>query len=255
MNLNNLKVEGFIKSPKNPFFKNTGNNQWDLSHAMLPIFGSWIAKNKAYIFYCSRNEKNQSNIGKILVEIKEDISIKIKKIYNSPILTPGELGCFDDNGVSPSSYVINEDGTHFLYYIGWKPRSSTRFSLIAGLAKSYDGEVFERNSKGPLLFQSNEEPLSILTAPWVIFDNGIYRMWYVSGVRWINEDLPKYNIKYAESNDGIKWNQTGRIALDNHNGFTSIARPCVLKMKNIYYMWYSAKKPNTEYEISVYQDS
>ena len=73
--------------------------------------------------------------------------------------------------------------------------------------------------------------------------------WYHFSVRWINEDLPKYNIKYAESNDGIKWNQTGKIALDNHNGFTSIARPCVLKMKNIYYMWYSAKKPNTEYEI------
>ena len=25
-------------------------------------------------------------------------------------------------------------------------------------------------------------------------------MWYVSGVEWINKDLPKYNIKYAMNN-------------------------------------------------------
>ena len=133
--------------------------------------------------------------------------------------------------------------------MGWKPRSTTRFSLVAGLAISRDGKKFKRYSDSPILFNNNNEPISILTAPWVIEENGLFRMWYVSGIKWIHSDLPKYNIKYAESNDGFNWKQTGKVALDNHNEFTALARPCVLKIKDKYYMWYSAKTPDTQYQI------
>jgi len=34
-------------------------------------------------------------------------------------------------------------------------------------------------------------------------------MWYVSGIEWLHSDLPKYNIKYAESKDGKIWTSSG----------------------------------------------
>ena len=249
MILNNLKNEGFIKSHQNPFFNSAKDNYWNLSHAMLPVIGPSISEDCFSMFYCSRNNKNQSFVGRFNLEISDELNLKVTKIEKDPVLNPGKLGCFDDNGVSPSSYVLAKNNVHHLYYIGWKPRSTTRFSLVAGLAISHDGKNFKRHSMAPLLYQNDLEPLSILTAPWVILDNDIFRMWYVSGVEWINEDLPKYNIKYAESIDGINWDQTGKIALDNHNGFTSIARPSVIKIADKYHMWYSAKKVNKEYEI------
>lgn len=244
-----LSNKGFIKSNQNPFFNSSQDNYWNLSHAMLPVIGPQLNENCFSMFYSSRNKKNQSFIGRFDLEITDELFLKVNNIAKDPILSPGKLGCFDDNGVSPSCYILAKNNVHHLYYVGWKPRSTTRFSLVAGLATSYDGENFKRYSSAPLLYQNNLEPLNILTAPWVIVDNDIYRMWYVSGVEWIHEDLPKYNIKYAESNDGLKWNQTGIVALDNHNEFTAIARPSIIKNEDKYCMWYSAKKANTEYEI------
>ena len=240
----------FQKSNQNPFFKPEGKFYWNKTHAMLPILSPYGKDDSEFsIFYCSRNNQNQSFIGRIFINLDQKNKLIINDIQKEPILSPGELGHFDDNGVSPSCHLKKADGTHMLFYMGWKPRSTTRFSLVAGLAISEDGKTYHRYSKSPILFNSNEEPISILTAPWVIEENGIYRMWYVSGIKWIHSDLPKYNIKYAESLDGFKWKQTGKVALDNHNGFTALARPCVLKIKDDYFMWYSAKKPDSQYNI------
>jgi predicted GH43/DUF377 family glycosyl hydrolase len=68
-------------------------------------------------------------------------------------------------------------------------------------------------------------------------------MWYVSCTRWELEDnQPKhyYHIKYAESNDGIHWERTGRVCIDFESSDEyAISRPCVVKDDDIYRMWYS----------------
>ena len=75
-------------------------------------------------------------------------------------------------------------------------------------------------------------------------------MWYVSGEAWINPDLPVYNIKYAESFDGAKWDQKGIVAIKAINEFeTSLARPCVVKRADKYQMWYSYKRDSKAYRI------
>ena len=190
-------------------------------------------------------------IGRFDLEISDELNLKVTKIEKDPVLNPGKLGCFDDNGVSPSSYVLAKNNVHHLYYIGWKPRSTTRFSLVAGLAISHDGKNFKRHSMAPLLYQNDLEPLSILTAPWVILDNDIFRMWYVSGVEWINEDLPKYNIKYAESIDGINWdhkiNEKTPYSLSRSNDKNAwdsqmVEYSCVTKFKNYLLMFYNGNQ-------------
>ena len=38
-----------------------------------------------------------------------------------------------------------------------------------------------------------------LTAPSVYKENKFFYMWYVSCNKWINKDLPTYDIKFAKS--------------------------------------------------------
>jgi hypothetical protein len=67
-------------------------------------------------------------------------------------------------------------------------------------------------------------------------------MWYVSGTGWTAgaEPEPRYNIRYAESSDGIDWRSTGRVCIDySYPGEHAIARPHVMKDGSIYRMWYS----------------
>ena len=118
--------------------------------------------------------------------------------------------------------------------------------LITGLAISEDeGKTFHRVSRVPILERTNDEPFNILTGPTVIIEDGKWKMWYVSCVGWVHEDLPIYNIKYATSDDGIHWKRDGIVAIDFKSyDEHALARPCVLKENNLYKMWYSYKGSN-----------
>ena len=220
---------------------------WNYSHAMLPI-ADHLYDDIFRIYYSGRNKDNLSHIGAVTIDLNEPN--RCLDITENPLMSPGNLGCFDDNGVSPSC-IVNLPDKKLLYYIGWKPRSTTRMSVVAGLAESLDdGISFNRVSRAPILVKNNLEPYDILTAPWVIKDKNIFRMWYVSGESWIHPDLPVYNIKYADSLDGLKWDQKGIVAIkaiDEHE--TSLARPCVVKEDNLYKMWYSYKRGSQTYRI------
>ena len=115
------------------------------SHAMVP--SPLKMKEGVYrIYFTSRNKKNQSLIFYFDLDIRDEV--KIIKISKKPIFKPGLLGSFDDNGVTPCSFVRLNSKTVYMYYIGWKPRSTTRYSLMSGLAISNDnGITFKRYSR------------------------------------------------------------------------------------------------------------
>ncbi len=218
---------------------------WNRTHAMLPT-ADHIHGDIFRIYFSGRDQQNRSHIGAVMVDITQPQ--RILEITQRPLLSPGELGCFDDNGVSPSC-IVNIDGRKLLYYIGWKPRCTTRMSVVAGLAQSTDGgSTFTRVSRAPILRRTDREPFGIMTAPWVLKDGGRFRMWYVSGLEWVHADLPRYNIKYAESADGVHWVQEAVVAINSRDDKeTSLARPCVFKDGNMYRMWYSYKYGGQNY--------
>ncbi len=217
------------------------------THVMVPT-ADHVGGDVFRVYFSGRDDLNRSLIGFVDIDItKPHVPLNVS---DEPVLGLGELGCFDDNGVTPS-WIVSKDKEKYLYYIGWKPRSTTRMSVVAGLAISHDGgHTFERASRAPILRLTNAEPFSILTAPCVMIENDIWKMWYVSGVEWINPDLPRYNIKYAISEDGVAWHQTGIVCIDNASSDeTALARPCVLKEEGVYKMWYSYKKRTLQYRI------
>lgn len=217
----------------------TGNLQWTITHAAVPTADK-VRGDIYRIYFAGRNRFNKSQIGYIEIDIKEPK--KILYITERPILELGTLGSFDDSAVMPS-WIVNHGDQKYLYYIGWNAGVTVPFYSSVGLAISQDGGgTFERFSKVPILGRNDIDPY-LTASNCVIIENGIWRMWYLSGVGWTIEDgKPKhyYHIKYAESNDGINWNRKGVVCIDfKSKDEYAIARPCVLKESGIYKMWYS----------------
>jgi hypothetical protein len=89
------------------------------------------------------------------------------------------------------------------------------------------------------LERTDREPYSILVISSILIEGGLWRMWYDSADEWINEDLPKYNIKYAESKDGLTWVRKGKVSVDyKYPDESRVSRACVLKEDGMYRMWY-----------------
>ena len=222
-------------------------SKWMTSHVAVP-FAEYYKKNLFKIYFCVRDRKNRSHVTYSIVDIEKNNSNN--KIFSKPLLKPGKLGAFDDNGVTPS-WIINHNKQKFLLYVGWNTGGNTRMSLFAGLAK-LKKKIFERVLESPVL-ERNEHDAFLTATSCVLKENGVFRMWYVSGDGWSsknNETLPKYNIKYAESKDCITWKRSGKICIDykSKNEF-ALARPCIIKHKKKYMLWYSYKSYNKEYKI------
>lgn len=227
--------------------KNFPKKKWSKSHCMLPT--SLKLRRDVYrIFIGVRNSEGQSHIG--FVDIKhQNKKFEIISFSKTPSLLPGELGTFDDNGVLPSSLIKLGKKLH-LFYIGWRPGGTTRYSLIAGHAISKNnGKTFVRSSKAPLLKTNHHEPYEILTAPFVLKFKKLFFMWYVSCNKWVNRDYPTYDIKFAVSKNLLNWKQTGITCIKLRKNERAIARPFVMFEKGKFKMWYSYEVKGKKYKI------
>jgi predicted GH43/DUF377 family glycosyl hydrolase len=190
------------------------------------------------IFITGRDEKNRSIIGKSTLDL-ENIE-KGLNIHPNPIFTPGELGAFDENGVS-YPVIVEHEGRRFMYFVGWMPSVLTPFLNFTGLAiASIGSDEFKRHSRAPILERTNEEPFSSGSV-YVMKDEGQWKMWYTSFLRWgqPGEHKHYYVIKCAFSKDGINWERPGSICINiEDQGEYAIGKPSVVKHKGIYHMWY-----------------
>jgi hypothetical protein len=114
-------------------------------------------------------------------------------------------------------------------------------NIFGGLAQSFDGgKTFSRYSRAPIIERCRVNPF-INTAPFAIKDNNEFKLYYVSGVEWVNKDLPRYNIQMATSQDALEWKREGHVAIDFEGNENALARPFVIKENGIYKMWFAAK--------------
>lgn len=211
---------------------------WMMTHCMVPT-PQLLDDGLIRIYFSGRDQWNRSNIGFAVLDLNEDG--KLLEYSVEPVLVPGELGCFDDNGVSPSC-VMQIEGELHLYYIGWNPGSTVRVHLFGGLAIGENGDnSFKRWSRAPIIERSRTDPF-LNTAPWVVKAGDEYRMYYVSGCGWLHKDLPRYNIKLARSHDGKTWQRDGHICIDFKDATeNALARPYVIFEDNVWKMWFSHK--------------
>lgn len=214
--------------------------EWDRSHAQVPVVD--VLDDSLRVYYATRNTEGKSNISFIEVE-KEDPHIIIHE-NKKTLFSFGNLGTFDDSGIMPSS-IINVGDKKFLYYIGWTTRQTVPYQNAIGLAISEDGgKTFNKISEGPIISVNHIEPYFSGTS-YVMFDDGLFKMWYLSCIKWeIFEGKPEpiYNIKYAESIDGINWNQTGKVAIQLNEEEGGLVSASVIRQDGIYKMWFGKRK-------------
>jgi hypothetical protein len=219
------------------------------SHASIP-FALHLEEDDFRIYFSSRNSNGKSLPYFIDAHVKDGI-IQTKGSANGPLLELGSLGTFDDSGIMPSS-IVRYEGKIYMYYIGWNPQITVSYRLSIGLAISQDnGKTFRRYSQGPICDRTANEPY-FNTAPYVIRENDIWRMWYISCTKWqkINDyPEPSYHIKYAESTDGVHWNKEGIVCVDYDEIAQALGRPSVIVNKTFYQMYFSYRKVE-EYRTS-----
>ena len=211
------------------------------THAMVPTVeprGNGVFK----IYFSGRDDRNRSQIGWATLDVSR--APTIVEFATEPVLTNGALGAFDDNGVTPSC-VVRDGNCTLLYYIGWNQGATVRMLLFGGLAVSDDdGKTFRRHSRAPILERTHLDPF-LNTAPFVIRQANLWRMYYVCGVEWVHKNLPRYHIRTATSADGIAWNRAGQVAIDfASQDECALARPMVIKDGDIYRMWFGHKSIN-----------
>src|SRR5665213_2553821 len=102
------KKSGNIFCPDNNF-------DWMYSHAANTV-AKHLKDDIFRIYFSCRNKNNNAHIGYIDVDINPPF--KILNVSKDPVLLPGEIGTFDDSGVSLSC-ITNINGKDSLYYLGW----------------------------------------------------------------------------------------------------------------------------------------
>ncbi len=208
-----------------------------ITHAYLPVALS-LHESVYRIYFSGRDLQNRS------LPFFFDLNMEdllVSNVQTDPILSLGNLGTFDDNGVT-ASCILRVDTKYYLYYTGWNLGVTVPFRNSIGLAVSSDGINFKKMFEGPVLDRNETEP-HFSASCCVDHQFGKWRIWYLNCVKWeMENNKPKhsYHIKYAESNDGIHWKRDGIVAIDFKNKLEyAISVPRVHKSENGYVMWYS----------------
>ncbi|MFM7683110.1 MAG: hypothetical protein ACKO7P_10240 [Bacteroidota bacterium] len=196
--------------------------------------------------YFSTRETDPKN-GKFLSHVAYvEMSKDFKNILNNSsktVIPLGELGTFDEHGIFPIN-ILKEKNRVLAYTCGWSRRISVSVETSTGLAISNDnGLTFEKVGHGPVFTNSSNEPF-LVGDSFVKKYKGLYHMWYMFGVRWIetvDEGAQRiYKIGHATSKDGINWikEEAKQIIPDFLNLDECQALPTVLHHKNRYHMYF-----------------
>jgi hypothetical protein len=221
-----------------------GSSPWAHSHAMIPtpvLLNESVIR--VFVTFC-----DSKGIGRPgYVDLQAKNPLHVLGVSKQPLLNLGKPGTFDENGLLTCSVTDLGAGKMFMYYAGFELGTKIRYRLLTGLAISEDGgNTFSRFAHTPILERSAAE-VYFRGGPYCHFGPKLFRLWYVAGSEWIDlegKSMPVYDIRYAESNDGINWPDQGEVHIpitepDEH-GF---GRPCVIaKPQGGYRMFYSIRR-------------
>jgi len=232
---------------------------WRQSHAQLPVVTPAPAEgaDRFHAYFASRDGDGRSHIGRALIALGD--TPRLIAVEREPVLGPGALGAFDCDGVYPAC-LVTVGGRQHLYYIGWlRGARHPMFSAAIGLATAPAGSLsFTRHSVAPIVDRGPFDPC-LVTSPSVYADRAGWRMVYVSGLSWEEHDgalYSRYHLKTATSADGVSWTRAGDVAVDFKDaGEANLARPCVLKTRSGWQMWFCAASPPAKYRLAYAESS
>ena len=222
---------------------------WAFEGAMIPTpFELNESTIRIFLTFLDKNGIGRTGY----IDLSKDNLYEIKGFSKKPIFDIGQDGTFDENGSLTCSIVKSPSNELYFYYAGFELGTKIRYRLLTGLAITDHELNLKRKYEVPVLDRTSKE-LFFRGGPFCIFEDNIYKMWYVAGSDWMEIDgkkMPVYEIKYIESIDGINWPEEGsaciKIEKDNEHGF---GRPYVIKHKGTYKMFYSIRVKHLGYRL------
>jgi hypothetical protein len=205
----------------------------------LPVF---LYGNVFRIFYSGRNNANKSSVGYV------DVDILTKKILNrcsEVAFKFGSENTFYSHGVSIGN-VYQHGLKSFILFMGWNIQKNEHWRGDVGRLELINSHDLRLDQKSPILPIDDEDAIS-LSYPFVIFHNGIYKMWYGSTLSWTSENNEMIHvIKYATSKDGDHWEKHG-VAVPFEVGVAqAFSKPSVIIDELGFHMWYSFRSGTGE---------
>jgi hypothetical protein len=202
---------------KGLIFKAEGQHEWMTSHTSVPVADK-ISNDVVRIYFGPRDSQGRTHTAFIEVAAGD----------------PGRV-------LYVPSAIVTHGGKKFFYYIGWNTGVTVPYRNAIGVAVSEDGGVtFNRVFEGPVMDRTPSEPLFPAT-PYVLIEDGLWRCWYSSTTEYVVVDdraEPVYQIKYAESDDGLNWRRPNITCIPYKSELEANSRPSVIKEANRYRMWY-----------------
>ncbi|HIK79325.1 MAG TPA: hypothetical protein EYF94_00125 [Porticoccaceae bacterium] len=219
------------------------HSDWLYSHAMIPV-PEQLDGDLYRVYFSSRDKLNRGHGAYVDIDMRNPT--KVLNISSETILAPGEQGCFDDSGALPNS-IVQYNGRKLLYYTGINLGVTVKIRNSIGLAE-WDEALgrFERCFRGPVIDRTRELPHFVAT-PEVHFQDGRFRAWFTSCVRWQEQEPGQeakhfYRLEYAESKDGVNWDRDGTVAIDFADEFEyALGVPRVIQDADGYKMWFCSR--------------
>jgi len=188
------------------------------------------------IFFSGRDMQNRSSVGFVDIDFKTNQQVNISK---DPLICYGHDNTYYSHGISIGNAYSIQHRT-FILFMGWNIPKDEHWKGEIGQLELINKNELCLTSEEPFMTVDEEDKVS-LSYPFVMFDDGIYKMWYGSTISWESENGEMIHvIKYATSKDGVKWVKHG-LAIPYELGIAqAFSRPTVIKdEKGIFHMWYS----------------
>ena len=231
-----------------------GSATWAQTHAYVPT--AYVRDAETIRVFASFLDADR--IGRIgYVDVESADPRRVIGVSATPVLDVGAAGTFDEHGVTPVGIV--ESGKRvLLYYMGWQRRDDMPYAIFAGVAASSDGgQTFRRFLDRPVLPPGPSE--RVLRSACTVQPGEVWRAWYVSGDAWTTVDgkaEPVYEIRRAESRDGIEWSAPGVVAVERKSDDEyGLGRPFLRETIDGLELWYSVRSRAAGYRIGVARSS
>ena len=218
-------------------------HRWWASHAQTPtplVFGPRHWR----VYFSARDARSRARM--IYVDIDPLDDMRVLRVHDTPLLTPGLPGRFDSAGQG-ASHVVRERNKVLLYYVGMHLRLDVPYGICVGMAESDDGgNSFSPISEGPILSIGQLDPYFASLIHVTPLHDGSRTGWFMTGTGWEARSNgihdPVYGLRRAVSADGRHWTPTAvTIGVDDgiFNEPVGLARPWVASLGGTDRLWFS----------------